>query len=330
MAMTVDTVDPDGNVRPQRIFKDVDEKTRSYTYQSPAGLLSATQFTQPALTVMEQASFEDMKAKGLVPHTHSFAGHSLGEFSALVAAANIMSIENLVSVAFYRGLTMQVAVERDTVGRSNYSMCAVNPSKFSSAVPDAALELVVSSIAAETGWLLEIVNHNIQDRQYVVAGDLRALDTLAGVTNHLKRQDVDVGEMRAEDARALLRGVVKGCADETLKKPTPLELDRGFATTPLRGIDVPFHSTFLRYGIESFRTFLLSKVDKSTIDPSKLVGRYIPNMTARPLALTREYFEYVYSLTHSPRIAEVLESWPAGAAVPLMIPGNEQTGITSP
>ncbi|KAK7423083.1 beta subunit of fatty acid synthetase [Neonectria magnoliae] len=330
MAMTFDTVDPDGNVRPLRIFKDVDEKTRSYTYRSPAGLLSATQFTQPALTIMEQASFQDMKAKGLVPDTYSFAGHSLGEFSALVAAANIMSIEKLVSVAFYRGLTMQVAVKRDIAGRSNYSMCAVNPSKFSSAVPDAALELVVSSITEETDdWLLEIVNHNIQDRQYVVAGDLRALDTLAGVTNHLKRQNIDVGEMQAEKARALLRGVVKGCADETLKKPTPLELDRGFATTPLRGIDVPFHSTFLRYGIESFRTFLLSKVDESTIAPSKLVGRYIPNMTARPLALTREYFEYVYSLTHSPRIAVVLESWPAGAAVPLMTPGNEQTRITS-
>ncbi|KAI6747603.1 hypothetical protein HG530_015711 [Fusarium avenaceum] len=323
MAMTFDTVDLDGKVRSQHIFKDIDKNTRSYTYRSPTGLLSATQFTQPALTVMEQASFIDMKSKSLVPPTYSFAGHSLGEFSALVAAADIMSIESLVSVAFYRGLTMQVAVNRDADGRSNYSMCAVNPSKFSSDMPDATLELVVSSIAEETDWLLEIVNHNVKDRQYVVAGDLRALDTLASVTNYLKRQGMDFEEMQSDNFRASLRGVIKGCADETLKKPTPLELERGFATIPLRGIDVPFHSSFLRYGIESFRKFLLSKVNESAIDPSKLVDRYIPNITARPFELTREYFEYVYSLTHSPRIAAILESWPAEAAVPRMIPGNE-------
>lgn len=323
MAMTFDTVDLNGKVRSQHIFKGIDKNTRSYTYRSPTGLLSATQFTQPALTVMEQASFIDMKAKSLVPHTYSFAGHSLGEFSALVAAADIMSIESLVSVAFYRGLTMQVAVNRDADGRSNYSMCAVNPSKFSSDMPDVTLELVVSSIAEETDWLLEIVNHNVKDRQYVVAGDLRALDTLASVTNYLKRQGMDFEEMHSDNFRASLRGVIKGCADETVKKPTPLELERGFATIPLRGIDVPFHSSFLRYGIESFRKFLLSKVNESAIDPSKLVDRYIPNITARPFVLTREYFEYVYSLTHSPRIAAILDSWPAEAAVPRMIPGNE-------
>ena len=129
--MTFETVAADGSVKSEKIFKEVNDNTTSYTYKSPTGLLSATQFTQPALTLMEKASFEDMRSKGLVQNNSSFAGHSLGEYSALAALAEVMPIESLVSVVFYRGLTMQVAVERDESGRSNYSMCAVNPSRIS-------------------------------------------------------------------------------------------------------------------------------------------------------------------------------------------------------
>jgi fatty acid synthase subunit beta len=172
MSMTFETVNADGTIKSEKIFKDVDETTTSYTYRSPAGLLSATQFTQPALTLMEKASFEDMRAKGLVQRDSSFAGHSLGEYSALAALADVMPIESLVSVVFYRGLTMQVAVERDEQGRSNYSMCAVNPSRISKTFNEQALQYVVENISAVTGWLLEIVNYNVANMQYVAAGDV--------------------------------------------------------------------------------------------------------------------------------------------------------------
>ncbi|KOS21665.1 Fatty acid synthase subunit beta [Escovopsis weberi] len=311
MSMTFETVMADGSIKSERIFKDINETTTSYTYRSPTGLLSATQFTQPALTLMEKASFEDMKYKGLVPRDSTFAGHSLGEYSALAALADVMPIESLVSVVFYRGLTMQVAVERDAAGRSNYSMCAVNPSRISKTFNEEALQFVVNSIAEETGWLLEIVNYNIANQQYVCAGDLRALDTLAGVTNFLKMKGVDVEAMRSniEQAKDLMRQVIEACREETLKKPVPIELERGFATIPLRGIDVPFHSTFLRTGVRPFRSFLLKKINKTTIDPAKLVGKYIPNVTAKPFALTKEYFEDVYKLTNSPKIGAVLANW---------------------
>ncbi|KAK3939840.1 acyl transferase domain-containing protein [Diplogelasinospora grovesii] len=313
MAMTFETVAADGSIKSERIFKQIDEKTTSYTYRSPTGLLSATQFTQPALTLMEKASFEDMKAKGLVPRDSTFAGHSLGEYSALAALADVMPIESLVSVVFYRGLTMQVAVERDASGRSNYSMCAVNPSRISKTFNEEALRFVVSSVAETTGWLLEIVNFNIANMQYVCAGDLRALDTLTGVTNYLKAMKIDIEQMRKEyqpeTVKEKLVEIIKGCAAETDAKPKPVELQRGFATIPLRGIDVPFHSTFLRSGVKPFRSFLLKKINKTTIDPAKLVGKYIPNVTAKPFALTKEYFEDVYQLTNSPRIGHVLANW---------------------
>jgi fatty acid synthase subunit beta len=313
MAMTFESVSADGTIKSEKIFKDVDEKSTSYTYRSPTGLLSATQFTQPALTLMEKAAFEDMRSKGLVQRDSSFAGHSLGEYSALAALADVMPIESLVSVVFYRGLTMQVAVERDETGRSNYSMCAVNPSRISKTFNEQALQYVVENISECTGWLLEIVNYNIINSQYVCAGDLRALDTLTGVTNYLKAQKIDIQQLMQtlslEDVKAHLVEIISECAKQTEAKPTPLELQRGFATIPLKGIDVPFHSTFLRSGVKPFRSFLLKKINKTTIDPSKLIGKYIPNVTAKPFELTKEYFEDVYRLTNSPRIGAVLANW---------------------
>ena len=313
MAMTFETVAADGSIKSERIFKEITERTTSYTYRSPTGLLSATQFTQPALTLMEKASFEDMKAKGLVPRDSTFAGHSLGEYSALAALADVMPIESLVSVVFYRGLTMQVAVERDALGRSNYSMCAVNPSRISKTFNEDALRFVVNNIAETTGWLLEIVNFNIANMQYVCAGDLRALDTLTEVTNYLKAMKIDIKQMLEEYSPDMVKEklveIIQGCAEKTEQKPKPLDLQRGFATIPLRGIDVPFHSTFLRSGVKPFRSFLLKKINKTTIDPAKLVGKYIPNVTAKPFALTKEYFEDVYRLTNSPRIGSVLANW---------------------
>ncbi|TKA80348.1 Fatty acid synthase subunit beta [Cryomyces minteri] len=313
MSMTFETVSADGSIKSEKIFKEINEHTTSYTYRSPSGLLSATQFTQPALTLMEKASFEDMLSKGLVQRDSSFAGHSLGEYSALAALAEVMPIESLVSVVFYRGLTMQVAVERDETGRSNYSMCAVNPSRISKTFNEQALQYVVENIAEETGWLLEIVNYNISNMQYVTAGDLRALDCLTNVTNYLKAQKIDIQAlmqtMSLDDVKEHLRDIIRECAKQTEAKPKPLDLQRGFATIPLKGIDVPFHSTFLRSGVKPFRSFLLKKIHKTSIDPGKLVGKYIPNVTAKPFALTKEYFEDVYRLTNSPKIGNILANW---------------------
>jgi Acyl transferase domain len=108
--MVYEQVDANGVSKVIPIFKGIDENSTFYKFVSPTGLLSATQFTQPALTLMEKAAFEDMKAKGLVQTGCAFAGHSLGEYSALAAIGDVLPIESLVDIVFYRGLTMQVAV----------------------------------------------------------------------------------------------------------------------------------------------------------------------------------------------------------------------------
>lgn len=136
---------------------------------------------------------------------------------------------------------------------------------------------------------------------------------MTNVLNVLKMQKIDIQalmqKMSLEDVKAHLVEIIQGCAKQTSAKPQPIDLQRGFAVIPLKGIDVPFHSTFLRSGVKPFRSFLLKKIHKTSVDPSKLVGKYIPNVTAKPFELTREYFEDVYKLTNSPRIAKVLEDW---------------------
>ena len=82
-------------------------------------LLFATQFTQIALIVTEKAAFEDTRVKGFVQNDCTFAGHSLGEYSALASIADVLHISALVDVVFYRGITMQRAVERDSENLSN-------------------------------------------------------------------------------------------------------------------------------------------------------------------------------------------------------------------
>lgn len=165
MDMTYDTTDKDGNVKTLPLFADIDIRTPKYTFSHPNGLLFATQFAQIALVVTEKAAFEDMRTKGFVQKDCAFAGHSLGEYSALASIADVLAISALVDVVFYRGITMQRAVERDAENRSNYAMCAVNPSRISKTFSDAALREVVDSISVQTGALLEIVNYNVEVRR---------------------------------------------------------------------------------------------------------------------------------------------------------------------
>lgn len=162
MDMTYDTMDKDGNVKTLPLFGDINNRTQRYTFSHPAGLLYATQFAQIALVVTEKSAFEDMRAKGFVQKDSPFAGHSLGEYSALASVADVLPISSLVDVVFYRGITMQRAVERDSKNRSNYAMCAVNPSRISKTFNDAALREVVETITQRTGCLLEIVNFNVE------------------------------------------------------------------------------------------------------------------------------------------------------------------------
>ena len=75
--------------------------------EGPAEKLNQTEYTQPAILTLSVAIWLLAKEHGAAPNI--VAGHSLGEYSALVAA-EVLSFEDAVSIVQKRGQLMQSAV----------------------------------------------------------------------------------------------------------------------------------------------------------------------------------------------------------------------------
>ena len=89
--------------------------------------------------------------------------------------------------------------------------------------------------------------------------------------------------------------------------PHPIALLRTGATIPLTGIDIPFHSSLLRPGVGTFRRFLTKQIRLEDVVPEQLVGRYVPNLTARPFELSKAYAHEVWELTGSEVLRRFLD-----------------------
>ncbi|MEA3493575.1 MAG: ACP S-malonyltransferase [Candidatus Margulisiibacteriota bacterium] len=77
-------------------------------FEGPGDKLKKTEITQPAILTVSVAAYEFLKNKG-IPSPSAVAGHSLGEYSALVAAGSI-TFEDAVRIVNLRGKFMQEAV----------------------------------------------------------------------------------------------------------------------------------------------------------------------------------------------------------------------------
>ncbi len=81
----------------------MDFDIRSYMFDSPAEILSDTQYAQPVIYTCSAMYLEKAKALGL---TYDYAaGHSLGEYSALYAAG-VFSFEEGLKLVRQRGIAM--------------------------------------------------------------------------------------------------------------------------------------------------------------------------------------------------------------------------------
>lgn len=82
----------------------------SLCFEGPDAELTLTKNTQPALVTVSIAALEALReARPDLPAPAFVAGHSLGEYSALVAAG-ALSLEDAVRVVHIRGTAMQEAV----------------------------------------------------------------------------------------------------------------------------------------------------------------------------------------------------------------------------
>lgn len=149
-----------------RTFAEADEalgfSISDLCWQGPEDQLVLTQYTQPAILTDSIASWRVLSSRTeTVPAV--VAGHSLGEYSALVAAG-VLRFEDAVRLVHERGRLMQEAVP---VGEG--AMAAVLG-------PDAAdVEAVATKAADDTGEVCAVANYNAPG-QTVIAGSKRAVE----------------------------------------------------------------------------------------------------------------------------------------------------------
>eukprot|EP01119_Soliformovum_irregulare_P010017 TRINITY_DN2425_c0_g2_i3.p1 TRINITY_DN2425_c0_g2~~TRINITY_DN2425_c0_g2_i3.p1 ORF type:complete len:3502 (-),score=1233.34 TRINITY_DN2425_c0_g2_i3:1297-11802(-) len=287
------------------LFPEISERSHEFVFKHNEGLLFATQFSQPALVLMELASFLDMKEQGLIPEDCIFAGHSLGEYAALASVASVISTEALVDIVFLRGMTMQSAVIRDSQGRSPYAMVAVSPIRIHpTRFGQTGLHRLIDAISHESKELLQVVNFNIDNYQYVVAGERSNLHAMDTVLNKIK---ADLNLLKGDMTPVIKAALVT--AEESRSSDGVILLDRGIATIPLSGIDVPFHSRFLKGGVPAFRSLLEIRMKAKDLNPKALIGKYIPNVTASPFSLSKAYVELVQKETGSDILLQVLQDF---------------------
>ncbi|MEC7212526.1 MAG: ACP S-malonyltransferase [Pseudomonadota bacterium] len=154
----------------KKIFQEADDKLKTniskIILDGPADKLQLTENTQPAILVVSYSIFETIKNEFNfgINNFKYFAGHSLGEYSALVCS-NALEFQDALFLLYQRGKAMQSAVP---VGRG--SMLAVLGSKIEN------IENEIKNLKLDND-VCEIANDNA-DGQVIVSGDKKGVDLL--------------------------------------------------------------------------------------------------------------------------------------------------------
>ena len=150
----------------RRVFEEADEALgfaiSRLCFEGPDDQLKLTENTQPALLTVSIAAFEVLRGEGMTPDY--VAGHSLGEYSALVAAGSLR-FADAVRLVRKRGQYMQSAVPPG-VG----AMAAILK------LPEGKLDAVLAEAAQ--GEVVSAANLNSPD-QVVIAGHAGAVNRAA-------------------------------------------------------------------------------------------------------------------------------------------------------
>lgn len=163
--------------------------------------LRQTKVTQPAVFLHSVIAFKGIDSV----KPEMVAGHSLGEFSALVANG-VLSFEDGLKLVSIRAQAMQKA-------------CELQPSTMAAVLglDDAKVEEVCAAVAAETGEVVVPANYNCPG-QLVISGSLKGIE-------------VACERMKAAGAKRALVLPVGGAFHSPLMAPAKEELKAAIETT---------------------------------------------------------------------------------------------------
>jgi len=178
-------------------------------FEGPEEELKLTQNTQPALLTVSMAALAVLKQDGMVPDY--VAGHSLGEYSALVSAGSLRFADALKLVR-NRGRYMQEAVPPGAG-----AMAALLK------LPEGKLEAILAEAAQ--GEIVSAANYNSPD-QVVIAGHAGAVQRAAALAT-------------AAGARRAVILPVSAPFHCALMKPAQQRLAADLDATPFQDLDFP-------------------------------------------------------------------------------------------
>lgn len=169
----------------RRVFEQADEvlgfSLTDLCFNGPAEKLNDTQYAQPAILTASIAQLEALREKwsrtGVVIKPQYVAGHSMGEYTALVAAGSI-SFEDALRVVWERGRLMKEEGDRHPGGMA--------------AIIGLALERLESVVAQASSVGTVVIANSNSPIQTVISGEVEAL---------LKAMDLAKKEGAAKVAR---------------------------------------------------------------------------------------------------------------------------------
>ena len=173
--------------------------------------LKQTNVTQPAVFLHSVIAFKTLSdAK-----PDMVAGHSLGEFSALVAN-NTLSFEDALKLVSIRANAMQKA-------------CEINPSTMAAvlALADDKVEAICAAIQAETGEVVVAANYNCPG-QLVISGSIKGIE-------------IACEQMKTAGAKRALVLPVGGAFHSPLMAPAKEELAAAIEATNFNNPSCPVY-----------------------------------------------------------------------------------------
>ncbi|MCF3111479.1 ACP S-malonyltransferase [Niabella sp. CC-SYL272] len=163
--------------------------------------LKETKVTQPAVFLHSIVAYKVMENN----RPDMVAGHSLGEFSALVAN-NVLAFEDALQLVAVRANAMQHA-------------CELQPSTMAAVLnlPDEKVEEICKAIQDETGEIVVAANYNCPG-QLVISGTIKGIE-------------IAVERMKAAGAKRALVLPVGGAFHSPLMEPARKELQEAIEKT---------------------------------------------------------------------------------------------------
>lgn len=205
---------------------------KSILFEGPQDLLTQTENTQPAIFLHSVALYSTLDS-----NPDMVAGHSLGEFSALVASGAV-KFEDALKIVRNRGLLMQKAGE-------------LNPGTMAAIIgmEDEKVDEICARVTKEKGLEVVPANYNCPG-QLVISGYIEAV-----------KEAVDTA--KAEGARMATLLPVSGAFHSSLMKPALDGLKEQLESLEINTPNCPIYSNYTAKAtskVEEIRSNLLNQL----------------------------------------------------------------------